>query len=687
MKGWLIVTLVSLFPLILPVRAWGEKEEPLLLEEIQVTATREPRTPFEVPTGVTIVGPREIERRTPEVLPDLLRGEEGVFVQQTTAGQATPIIRGLKGSEVLHLVDGMRLNNAFFRNAPNQYIALVDAYNVERVEVVRGPASTLYGSDAMGGVVQIITPVPRFDTEEWDVDGRALGQFASADLSAVSRISLKAGRRGIAVSGGFTYQDTDDRRAGGGEVQRPSDFTLYAGDMKILGTPAEGHEVLFNFQYLQQPKTPRFDELVAGFGQTQPASAVFFFEPNDRLFLHGRYRVLQPLPFVDRFELNAAYQEINDDQRQRDFGSTQENRERNSSELKGVTLQATSHWGEWMNFIYGGEVYFDRVKSSRRRTDIQTGVTQDATSRFPDGSTMNSFAFYVQDEIRLFAPLTITLGGRFSHFDIELPEADRGMGVDLSFDDVTGNLGLLYSLTPAVNLVTNVGRGFRAPNVFDLGTFGPRPGNRFNIPNADLKPEKVVTVDWGVKVRTSSFQGEAFGFYSDFMDKIESVPTGEIRNGRTVVQSQNVKKVILWGAEAGARFLVREDLELSGSLIFTWGEEEFPDGSKGPADRIPPLSGQAAVLYRPLPTLWVEPLVRFATRQDRLSDRDRTDPRINPSGTPGWVTANVRLGWDVHPNVGIRLALENLIDLNYREHGSGIDAPGFNAVLSVEGRF
>ncbi|MGH7406329.1 MAG: TonB-dependent receptor, partial [Candidatus Methylomirabilales bacterium] len=381
------------------------------------------------------------------------------------------------------------------------------------------------------------------------------------------------------------------------------------------------------------------------------------------------------------------YQEINDDQRQRDFGSTQENRERNSSELKGVTLQATSHWGEWMNFIYGGEVYLDRVKSSRRTTDIQTGVIQDATSRFPDGSTMNSFAFYVQDEIRLFAPLTITLGGRFSHFDIELPEADRGVGVDLSFDDVTGNLGLLYSLTPAVNLVTNVGRGFRAPNVFDLGTFGPRPGNRFNIPNGDLKPEKVVTVDWGVKVRTSSFQGEAFGFYSDFMDKIESVPTGEIRNGRTVVQSQNVKKVILWGAEAGARFLVREDLELSGSLIFTRGEEEFPDGSRGPADRIPPLSGQAAVLYRPLPTLWVEPLVRFATRQDRLSDRDLTDPRINPSGTPGWVTAHVRLGWDVHPNVGIRLALENLIDLNYREHGSGIDAPGFNAVLSVEGRF
>ena len=97
MKGWLIVTLVSLLALMVPGPARTQEPELILLEEIQVTATREPRTSFDVPTGVTIVGPKEIERRTPEVLPDLLRGAEGVFVQQTTAGQATPIIRGLKG--------------------------------------------------------------------------------------------------------------------------------------------------------------------------------------------------------------------------------------------------------------------------------------------------------------------------------------------------------------------------------------------------------------------------------------------------------------------------------------------------------------------------------------------------------------------------------------------------------------
>lgn len=340
-----------------------------------------------------------------------------------------------------------------------------------------------------------------------------------------------------------------------------------------------------------------------------------------------------------------------------------------------------------MTFTYGGEAYFDKINSRRTTTNIQTGGSQVVSPRFPDGSTMNSFGLYVLDEIRIIPSLVLTLGGRFSHFDTDLPP-DGGLGVSQSFNDLTGNLGLMYELSPGVKLVTNVGRGFRAPNVFDLGTLGPRPGNRFNIPSPDLEPEKILTVDWGVKVQTSNFEGEAFGFYSNYMDKIESVATGAVTpDGRVVVQSQNLNRVILWGAEMGARYQVREDLQISGNLTYTWGEEQFPDGSKFSADRIPPLNGRIALLYWPRPTLWVEPFVRFAARQDRLSRRDMTDPRIDPNGTPGWVTLNVELGWDVRPYLGLRFALENITDASYREHGSGIDAPGINAILSAEGRF
>ena len=680
-----------------------EQGTPITLEPLVVTATRGEQPSFDVPNAVTIVDREHVERQAPTVLPDLLRGEVGVFVQQTTPGQSAPIIRGLIGSSILMLVDGMRLNTAFFRSAPNQYFALVDPYNVDRLEVIRGAGSTLYGSDAMGGVLNVITPIPWFTTDQWQLHGKALGQFSSADTSWVNRLSLQGGRSQVAMSGGFTYQNHNDLRGGGDTgVQRPSGYEVYAGDGTFF-LERGNQDLLFSFQYLQQPKTPRFDELVPGFHQSQPSSAVFFFEPNDRLFVHGRYRLSDPLPFADGLEFHVAFQEINDDRRTRGFTSTREERERNGDSLIGLTLQLKSQWRDWMTFTYGGEIYLDEVRSSRTGRNINTGATLTLQGRFADESTFNSFGVYVQDEIRLHHRLTAILGGRFSHFDVDIPKADRGEGAEahLSTSDFTGGLGLVYHLTPTVNLVTNFGRGFRVPNVFDLSTLGPRPGNRFNIPNPDLKPEEVFTVDAGVKVKLPRFAGEVFGFYSDFRDKIEDNLTGEcFRDGvgivppaqcqptdRLVVQSQNLNTVTLFGFEGGGRLQMLDSLEAYGTLNYTWAEEGFRDGSSLPADRIPPLNGQVGLLYRPMPRLWVEPFIRFATRQDRLSDRDRTDPRINPGGTPGWATAHLRLGWEINEHFRARLAVENIFDQPYRDHGSGINAPGINAIVSLEARF
>lgn len=653
-----------------------------------VTATRESRPSFDVPPALTIVDRPEIDRRAPRVLPDLLRGEEGVFVQETTPGQGAPIVRGLIGSAILTLVDGMRLNNAIFRSAPNQYFALVDPYHVERIEVLRETGSTLYGSDAMGGVINVITPIPRVAADQWQLRAGILEQFSSADTGWVSRLSAETGRSGVAISGGFTYQDYESLRAGAPTaVQRPSGYTVFAGDTTLFLERGD-QDLLLSAQYLQQPKTPRYDELVPGFGQTEPSSAVFCFEPNDRLFLHARYRLRNPVPFVNRLEINVAYQEINDDRRSRDFGSPAEDRERTRDSLTGVTLQLTSTWGPWMTFTYGGEVYLDQVASSRVRRNIATGAISTRSSRFADGSTLNSFAIYVQDAIRPHPRVGVVVGGRFSYFDTTIPKADREVGTHQETTDLTGSLGLLYRLTPMVHLVSNLGRGFRVPNVFDLSTLGPRPGNGFNIPNPSLGPEQVVTVDAGVKVLSRRFTGEVFGYYSDYRDKIEDVPTGQrTPDGRIIVQSQNLNSVTLVGVEAGGQLRLLETLELYGSLTFTWGEEEFAGGTRSPADRIPPLNGQVGLLYHPIPRLSVEPFVRFAATQDRLSDRDKTDPRINPSGTPGWVTANIRALWDISTTFRARLEVSNLVDKDYRGHGSGINAPGINATAALEARF
>ncbi|MFC4822459.1 TonB-dependent receptor plug domain-containing protein [Dokdonella ginsengisoli] len=658
--------------------------EAIALQQVQVTATRRPESGFDVSSGVTVVGPDEIAARAPQTVADYLRGQPGAFVQSTTPGQAIPIVRGLKGSEVLHMVDGFRLNTAFFRNSPNQYFALVDAQNVERVEVVRGPSSTLYGSDAMGGVVQVITPEQRFDGDGWGGRGHFRTQLASGDLSKLARVDGAAGRQDFSISGGVTWQDVGERRRGDGPRLPHTQFRAWAADTKLIWNLAPEHELMFNAQYLKQPKTPRFDELVPGFHQETANSDEFYFEPNDRLFAHARYRWNAMNVAFDTAELHLGYQEINDDRRSRGAGSANRDLEQNRDRLRGFTGSFTKQIGAHA-LAYGFEAYWDTVDSRRTRVNVDSGAASTRAPRFPDGSTMDSFALYLDDSIELAPRWQLDLGARYSRFEIELP-ANGGIGSKLDPDDVTGNAGLTFKATDTLHLVTNLGRGFRAPNIFDLGVFGDRPGGRFAIPNADLKPETVVTWDVGVKYDTPGFQAEAFLWRSNYKDKITSVDIGEDEEGRILVQNRNVTELKLWGAEIGARWTVNEALTAYGVLNLTRGEEEYT-GDRYDADRIPPLNGRLGVEWRVAPHWDVEAWALYAARQDRLSPRDLEDPRVNPAGTAGWNTWNVRVGWDFAPGATLGLRLENLADRRYREHGSGLDEVGRSAVLTLDWRF
>ena len=141
------------------------------VEHVLVTASRKQQSVENLSTAVSVVTKAEILEKNITLLPDLLRDEAGVYIQQTTPGQGIPIIRGLKGSENVHLIDGMRLNTAFFRNSPNQYLALVDPFMTSQIEIIRGPASVLYGGDALGGVLNVITHTPSFDGMDFQNQG------------------------------------------------------------------------------------------------------------------------------------------------------------------------------------------------------------------------------------------------------------------------------------------------------------------------------------------------------------------------------------------------------------------------------------------------------------------------------------------------------------------------------------
>jgi outer membrane receptor protein involved in Fe transport len=673
--------------------------EPTLGETQSVFITSRPdwRDSFDQPAAVAVVDAEQAGRQAPAVLPDLLRDQPGVFVQQTGPGQGAPVVRGLIGSAVLMLVDGVRLNNAFFRPAPNQFFALVDAYNIERVEIVRGPGSSPYGSDAMGGVVRVFTPTPRFSGPDWQVRARALGQVASADRSVVSRLSLAGGKEGFSATSGVTLQQRGDLRAGGGlGAQSPTAFSAYAANAKLAIDRGRHHAVL-GAQYLIEPETPRYDELIPGFGRMEAPNDLFMYEPMSRLVVHGHHRYSSSLAAARSLETRLSFQRMEDGRRVRDRGAAIETRENNRADSIGLALEAVAALGTQSTLSYGVDFNHERVTSDRFDRDLVMGTGQPGTARYPDGSRMFSAGLFAQNQWVVHPRVTLVPGARFSVFDLDIPAADRDQPAQLRLMDFSGGLGTLVRLSQSVNLVANLGRGFRAPNVFDLSTLGNRPGNRFQVPNPDLRPESILGADGGVKLAFARVTGELLGFFARYRDKIEAAPTGMTdAQGRIVVRSENVARVDLMGVEAGLRVYLPAQLQLSTGLNYTHGLERSGSGEEQPADRIPPLNLRAGLLWQPGERFWAEGFVRAAGRQDRLSARDLTDPRIDPAGTPGWSTLNLRVGgtlgrgrsggWLSNGTLGWKVALENLLNVRYRDHGSGLYAPGASAIVGLEGQ-
>lgn len=649
-----------------------------MLDEIQVTATRRPLSVSETPAALSIVGADAVQSES--LATDALAFQAGAFLQQTTPGQGSVIVRGLKGSAVLHLVDGTRVNNAIFRSAPTQYLALVSPASIGRIEILRGSATSLYGNDAMGGVVNVLSRMPEISDSSGALRGDLSVVADSAELTRSVRGTVEAGNDYLAALASVDYLETGNRRTGAGQRVAPSGYRSYAGRLAFLIKNNVTENWLLDVQTLKQPNTPRIDELVAGFGQNEPSSAEFAFAPNTRTFVHlGHARDIG----IISWDFDASWQRVDDDRVNRDFGSDERRREKNRSDLIGVSANGSIDSGT-VAWSFGGEYYRDRVASSRTAENLSSGITQVVAARFPDGSRVDQGAVYVHALSPLSERQTLQAGLRYSHFDIRLANTATAAATTLEFGEVSGDAGWLYHLSDTVSITANVGRGVRAPNIFDLGTLGERPGNRFNIANTSLQSERVDQFDIGVKGHSTTWQFETNIFRLNYRDRITGVLTGDTTvDGRDIVQNRNVAKSNIWGVEAGGKLKLTERSGAALTLNYTRGEEAESGSNFVPADRIPSLNGRALFHYQARDSLLVETYLEFATEQTRLSPRDQRDPRIDSAGTPGWATGNIRVAFDRDDFWQLAVTLENLFDKRYRTHGSGIDAVGRNLRASL----
>lgn len=695
-----------------------------ILDPVQVTATRSAATSFEVAQPVTVLDTEDIRSKTPQVMAELLRGEPGVFFQQTGAGQGMAIVRGLKGAEVLHLVDGFRLNNAFFRTAPSQYIALVDPYNISQLEVLRGPYATLYGSDAMGGVVQITTPEERFTSSTPDYRTHVLGHYATADLAKVGRISHAIGNKTLSVAGGITTASYGNRDVGGkaqfadgnGNIDfnskraGPAEYTARSYDVKAIFAPAAAHELMLSYQLYDVPSGfPRYNEVVPGSKPIVASENPARFESdyyNSREFFHLRYRYSAPLAFVDSLELHLGRQVIEDDRYDRfkpNATTTRIQLENNRSTLDGFTAGFVSTAGAH-RITYGVELYQDKVDSTvLRKNNAADFIPSTASSlafksRFPNGAKTDNYGIYLADQFQATDRLLLDFGVRGNSTETTLPaapESDRTVGFKVDSTDYSAQAGLRYALTPQLAYTVNAGRGYRAPNINDLAAVGSRSNNRYVVSNPDLKPETINSIDTGFKWRASNLSGEAVAFYSKYDDRIDLISnvvprgTGECpATGETAdcSQNRNIQKASYYGFEGALRYRLLSSLVAYGTLNYVRAEKTV-SGVTEPGNRIPPLNGVLGAEWQLLPTVVIEPSVWMNGTQDRLDSVDRADNRIANGGTAGFAVVNVRAGWTPNDTYRVQLFGENLLDKSYREHGSGIDGRGRGVGITLSADF
>ena len=551
-----------------------------LSESVTVTPARgQVLEIVETPEAVSVTTADEISQRPHLILPQALREEPGLHLQQTTTAQGSLFLRGLTGQQVVNLIDGVRLNNSTFRPGANQYTAFIEPFAVGRVEVVRGPNSTPYGSDSLGGTMNVLTRPTGVGADRFKLHGGMRTFFASADLSGGGAAHLSGGTRRWGFYAGGSARRAQDLRAGGGldshsvvtrllglssevlgDRLQDTGYTQYGAHAKVSARLTDADTLTFSYLRGTQLGVRRYDQLDGGLG-----NLLNDFDPQTLDFATARYD-RERLGPLDTVSLAFSYNGQRDDRRSQSINNPTGLRSRitdeyNRTDVFGYQAQATTHLGTHHSLAFGGEFYDEFIDSER--TDLRfSSATQDFTdradvrARFPDGARYRTFGLFAQDAARLIPErLTASFGLRYSRFSYQQTPDDnpldaRGLptvpAFETTFDDLTFNAGFVVNVTRHLDLTGNVSRGFRAPNVNDFGSIGvsglgfeitPEEGERIGAlvgnfdasrppvdagrPVRQLRPETLYNYEAGARLRTSRLSANASAFNAEFTDFIE----------------------------------------------------------------------------------------------------------------------------------------------------------------------
>ncbi|MBI5692000.1 MAG: TonB-dependent receptor [Verrucomicrobia bacterium] len=675
---------------------------PMRLQELIITATRFEVTAVDLPYATAVIDRTAREEAAPRTLPEVLREENSVMVQKTALGQGSPFIRGFTGFRTVLLIDGFRLNNAAFRDGPNQYWNTVDSWSLDSLELVKGPTSAQYGSDAVGGTVHARTARPRFSGDRPVHHASVAYRFSSAEDSHVGRLEAGGGLGPrTAWLAGITAKDFGDLRAG-----HPTGRQSHTGyperdfDLKVEHRPSASTTLTVASQAVEQDEVWRTHATVYGLNWegTRPGSNLIRQLDQGRRLTYARLDLVSLPGALREVHGGAGYQRQSEDEyRQRSNRRV----ELAGFDVDSLSVFAHGLWeaagGRWLAGVEGSR---DFVASYFRDYDANGRLaTVRVQGPVADDATYDLLGAFVEHRRRLRPHLELTAGLRLNASRIDAGRvAAAGTGTAFSLQDRTssmaGNLRLLQSLDRAGRwrLFGGVSQGIRAPNLSDLTRFDIAEAGQIETPVPALEPERFVTTEAGLRAATALVSGELTFYRTAISDLVIRTPTGALVSGLAEVTKRNSGRGHLHGAELDLEARLAPRLSLRWRLAWMEGTlRTYPTSApilvEEPISRLMPLTSHAALRWD-ASRYWLAATTTLAARADRLATQDRVDTeRIPPGGTPGYTVLGLRAGWRPNDRLLFTAAIENLTDEDYRVHGSGLNEAGRNLVLTLRWRY
>ncbi len=649
------------------------EQSPIMLNAVQVNITKNGLPGFLQSASLSYLSEQNMQHNISRSMAEAMTTTAGVWMQKTNHGGGSPFVRGLTGNYTLFLIDGIRMNNSTFRYGPNQYFNTISPFSVNSVEVLRGAGSTLYGSDAIGGTININTISPSFEGNK-KIFGSVGGQFMSHDMEYTGNIELGGNFEKFAFIVNGSVRDFGDVYAGKGlGYETPSGYSekdmLFKGLWKI----SDKQKLTLNYQWLRQDTVPRYDKVV------QKDYEYYNFTLQQRQLAYIRFDQEWIGSPVKNFQLTASFQQSNEERDMKKNNSHINKNERDDVSTMGLIAQLNTVLIRKIKTIFNWELYYDWIGSYKKTENVQTGETTTFTrGLYPNGSNSLTTALF-NTYLYSVKSWNFQFGWRYNYVSNRAEDAEFG-NLDLTASSLIWNGSVNYKFN-SNNLYAAVNTGFRAPNINDIGSLGNFDYG-VEVPAGNLKSERSRNYELGYKLAIDRLSLNVAGFYTQIMDLIDRVPSSyqgdTLLDGERVYVKENVGNAFVTGIEMDFEAKVVANFSVLGNLTYTYGQNVTKEE---PFRRIPPLFGNLSLRYDKK-RYYVILQALAAGKQERLSAGDIDDHRIPDGGTPGWSVLNLKGGYK-WKRIGVKLAFNNVFNEAYRMHGSGVDGLGRHLAASV----